>query len=315
MNKAPILKFAAAVSFCAIAIFTCYPVGYYILKESIPQTDFRENTSYEAGKVGIFLINLDRSPDRLRFIRKFTDDMSYDFNRISAIQGDTLEPSEIKKLVDYPNFFGHPSPGELGCYLSHVKTWKAFLESEYEYALILEDDVGFGPKHLEKTIEELKYLTNFWDLVKFNNYIKSGGKPSRLLKLESGSYLSMYFQRTVSAGAYLINRKAARNLVQKSLPMRLPIDLYFNRDWELDIKFTGIERPPIAYQLYGDSEIENLSKSPDIEAFVHPTFSYWEGKRNMLEGKIWNFQSKLIRRYKNYMLYRKLKKELEESED
>ena len=38
----------------------------------------------------------------------------------------------------------------------------------------------------------------------------------------------------------------------------MPIDHYFTRSWELDIKFTGIENPRLVTQSYGDSDITKL---------------------------------------------------------
>ncbi len=66
--------------------------------------------------------------------------------------------------------------------------------------------------------------------------------------------LSVYLSRVFHSGAYLINRNAARRLVSKALPIKLPLDKYFTRSWEFDLKFTGVE-PVIVHQTYGGSYI------------------------------------------------------------
>ena len=57
------------------------------------------------------------------------------FERIDAVDG--FDGSEI----GYPAQHKRLSKGEFACYLSHVKTWKRFLDSGEPRCLILEDDV------------------------------------------------------------------------------------------------------------------------------------------------------------------------------
>jgi hypothetical protein len=58
----------------------------------------------------------------------------------------------------------------------------------------------------------------------------------------------------------MINRKGAKNLLEKALPIKMPVDHYFTRDWELGIKFTGVENPNLVHQTFGDSDIERTTK-------------------------------------------------------
>ena len=79
------------------------------------------------------------------------------------------------------------------------------------------------------------------------------------IKKISSKSLSLYFGHCVEAGCYVLNKKAAFNLILKSTPMIMPLDYYYNRSFEMDLKFTGIE-PRIVRQNFGQSEI-SLTKS------------------------------------------------------
>ncbi|MDJ1305632.1 MAG: hypothetical protein MRQ09_05310 [Candidatus Midichloria sp.] len=42
----------------------------------------------------------------------------------------------------------------------------------------------------------------------------------------------------------------------------MPVDHFFTRNWELDLKFTGVE-PRIVYQTFGDSYIKDGKTKTD----------------------------------------------------
>ena len=82
--------------------------------------------------VPVYVINLDRCPDRLRLISANLDRIGLPFFRIGAIDGQTL--------VDEPAC-RRMNPGHVGCARSHYKAHSAFLDTDAAAALILEDDV------------------------------------------------------------------------------------------------------------------------------------------------------------------------------
>jgi glycosyl transferase family 25 len=167
------------------------------------------------------------------------------------------------------------------------------LKSNAEFALIFEDDISFDHKILRSTVELLKDNPSLWDVVTFE--ISHGGTPLTLKHLnETKNNLSIYLTEISHTGAYLINRKAARKLLQKSLPIKMPIDHYFTRSWEFGLKFTGIE-PRIAYQAYGDSNINGTKRySPD---------KYNKTLLASLQRGVFKLQSYLIRFFYNLKIY------------
>ena len=209
--------------------------------------------------VGAYIINLDRSKERWAYIKPQVDQLGLPVERISAVDGKALSQEEVAKSVDFVTFRGFhhpPSRGTIGCSLSHIKTWKAFLESNYEYALVFEDDVSFDPVKLRAVVNQLIDIPTYWDITTFD--IRSHGIPLPIKSLQDNQKLVVYLSSVANAGTYLINRKAATRLLAKAFPLKMDVDFYYTRGWEFGLKFTGIENPRLAHQTYGGSDIGAL---------------------------------------------------------
>lgn len=280
-----------------------YPLGYSILESNIALKDKVSSfPDHGSQSLGVYLINLDRSPERYAYVRESLETLGFPYERIAAIDGKNLSSKEIQESVDlatYHQWMGHlPKVGMIGCCLSHMKAWETFLASPYECALIFEDDVSFEPSHLRTAIESLLRTPTLWDINSFE--ISHKGTPLCLKKIGQTQELVLYLTEITHAGAYLINRKAAKRLLEKSLPIKMPIDHYFARPWEMGLIFTGVESPRLVFQTHGTSEIGKTQHvSEDRLSFV------LEIKRGLQK-----FQSYIIRFFYNVCLYIKIKMEI-----
>lgn len=89
------------------------------------------------------VINLDRSPERLRAIGADLALAGLEWTRLPAIEPDkdyaTTLPSYQRARAHY--LFGRDlTRGEVGCFASHLMALRALVNSGYETGLILEDD-------------------------------------------------------------------------------------------------------------------------------------------------------------------------------
>jgi len=232
-----------------------YPNGYFVLKK-INNRNLTQGSHPHKG-VGAYIINLDRSKKRYDYVLTKANKIGLPIHRISAVDGKNLSEDEVNKYVDlksYQNYLGHyPKRGMIGCNLSHIKVWKTFLASNYQFALVLEDDINFDPVLLSSTVKSLKQNAKLWDI---NNFEMSHrGLPLTVKYFANiDKSLVVYLMNISHTGAYIINRTAAQRLLERALPIKLPIDHYFYRSWEFGLKFTGIE-PRIVVQDFGDSYI------------------------------------------------------------
>ena len=80
----------------------------------------------------VFVINLDRHPERLAHMRGQLRGIA--FERISAVDGTKSQPTQ-KGLTRF----------ELACLASHRDAWRQFLDGSEEHACFLEDDLHIRP--------------------------------------------------------------------------------------------------------------------------------------------------------------------------
>ena len=201
------------------------------------------------------VINLDRSPNRLKKISAQLDRLGLNWQRVTAVDGATLNMDDIT-VLDTPRFHQQhgkpPLPGELGCYLSHIKALEALLSTDHEWGLILEDDADLGDG-LPAVINALLEQPQAWDLVKLSGM--HSGTPVKAQKLLSGQDLCIALSSYTGASCYLVNRYAAERMSKRLLPMSLPYDWAYDRGWLLGLKVRIVMPAPCQHSFAMGSEL------------------------------------------------------------
>ncbi len=183
-----------------------------------------------------WVINLDRAPQRLARISAQLQALNLPFNRLSAVDAKTMSTAQQALLDDATYRQKHgmsPVLGELGCYLSHVAVMQAFVASDAEFALVLEDDVLLHPQ-LPAVLQGLQQHAARWDMCKLSAV--HSGTPQPVLELAPGCQLAVMLSRCTGSSAYVVNRHAAQTYLQHLLPMSLPYDHVFDQGWRLGLK-------------------------------------------------------------------------------
>ena len=171
----------------------------------------------------IYVINLDRDVERMASLAGSLEALGLPYRRIPAVLGKQVPDWE--KLVDADlygarNRLPMPRPGEVGCYLSHLKAMEEFLRSDAPWCVILEDDVEVRPA----CVEVLAALgrQDDWDLVKL--FCFHSGLPVRKRALTPNHHLVVNLTRTTSSAAYVVNRRAAETLLKSMRPISEQVD-------------------------------------------------------------------------------------------
>jgi glycosyl transferase family 25 len=192
-----------------------------------------------------FVINLDRSPQRLATIGGQLSALRIPFERFRAMDGARIDPAAAADFdaARYRKRHGKEPVGrEVACTLSHLGVMRAFLETDGAFCLILEDDAVPGAA-LPSVLEQLRAAAESWDVaLLYGNY---PGLPQRLRRLGRGHELVGFLARQTGAVAYAVNRRAAQIYVERLLPMSLPIDIDFDRAWDFGIRFRGVAPFPV----------------------------------------------------------------------
>ena len=169
-------------------------------------------------RLGFYVINLDRAVDRMTQFTKDFESFPIPFTRFSAIEGGHLTfPVEG---YNAPKFFSHlgreASPGEIGCFLSHISVIKLFLESNKEFALICEDDAMPTPYGYDAIQQAIEYAET-WDLLRLFGSRHNTTFPYR--RLSPHHNLCTQITCMIPAAAYIVNRRAAEKLLRRLVPM------------------------------------------------------------------------------------------------
>lgn len=185
-------------------------------------------------KVPTYVINLKDSYNRRNYMEKLLSKypfIKYDF--IEAIDGRIMSESSLNNFFDYNACLKRNgriiNSGEVGCVLSHRKCYENIIQTNKEFALILEDDIS--------VVGDINSaLTS--DIIEIMN----SNKP-RIIFL-SGDYwywkknpiVSVFY--AVGSYAYLINRAAADIIMNIKKPYNVA------DDWDLykkkGIKFYAV---------------------------------------------------------------------------
>ena len=182
----------------------------------------------------LFLINLDRSGDRLERFSRRAAELSTPFTRVSAVDAEKLSQSEISPS-GRKGYFRELVRGEIACYKSHIKALRTFMDSEVEYGVILEDDAVLS-QDFNKLMAALigsHRGSSDWDLVKLD-----GEKSGRILRgyIGKGHYLVEFKSVPGLATGVVWTKKAAEKFLRlhEYEPVKRPFDVDLRSPWKFD---------------------------------------------------------------------------------
>ena len=184
----------------------------------------------------IFVVNLDRRPDRWRSIAENLDRVGVLPVRIPAVDGrDIEEPPAPPRKVRSPL---HPprTAFEIACGLSHRKAMAGFLATDAPACLILEDDA-----EVASDVAAMLRTDEWWP--RGINVLKLDTHAGRRLygqecgRTPSGRLLRRNLRWHPGAAGYMVNRPAAQALIDAPECSELQIDVAL-----FDFRVSGIAR-------------------------------------------------------------------------
>ena len=175
----------------------------------------------------VFVVNLDRRPDRMRSIAANLNRLGLKACRIPAVDARTVTDEELTERVSLDGFFRAVEfdRGAGACVLSHLRALDTFLSSsEAPAALILEDDAELAAD-LPTFIDSIDWWPADAKLVK----IETWGKKGRLLSRACaepyrGRELRHIAVFVAGACGYIVNRDSARYLLENCRNVTFPMD-------------------------------------------------------------------------------------------
>ncbi len=190
------------------------------------------------GQIPVFIINLDRSPDRFQQISGRLSELGVSFERVAAIDGNTISTGERRKLN--PNrIWLKITDSEIACYASHLKALALIVERSAAKAMILEDDVLIDDD-FSLWLDGSYCIPEDVDVLKFEGF-----GSSHTLRIPIYHYatrdITFAYKPTGGAAAYLITLAGAKKVLKNLDVVRDQIDTDLFAYW-----ITGLR----TYELY-----------------------------------------------------------------
>jgi glycosyl transferase, family 25 len=170
-----------------------------------------------------YVINLDRSPERLQFFSAQAARAGVAFERLSAVDGRQLGDAERARAVS-PRFQFQPlNPGEIGIFMSQRSAWQRLVDSGEPMAAVFEDDVvlcaGAGA-----LLARLAHGSWQADIVKLETTQRRVVLGQPVAQLDPRHALRPLCSWHGGAAGYVITRGAAQRLLAATWPLADPVD-------------------------------------------------------------------------------------------
>lgn len=194
---------------------------------------YEGNSNFE--NTGMYVLYV---PKREQYIKDVMKKMKLNPEFVQGPDKNKLDLEQLKKdKIIETNI--KLSRGEIACYLGHLNILKKFVESDYKYALIFEDDVKL-PDNVDETYEKIKYSIN--NVPKNTDFLYLGFYREQCDKLIKYNDIYNHSYKPTGIHSYLINKKFANIILKNSYPINIEIDNLYNRDFKLKINRYSVNK-------------------------------------------------------------------------
>lgn len=204
-----------------------------------------------------FFINLARDQVRASAMTQAFVTCKYQPERFDAVDWRALPTQEQQHFyhpeLNKKGYFRGLTAGECGCYASHLKICRLLLDSDANWALILEDDVEPDPS-FDAVMDAIDALPAHWDMIKLIGRTKE--KVANQFALSSTHQFVQYSRIPILASAYIVSRSGAQKMLNGRQPFARPIDVDMRWWWENDLRVFGVLPYPV--RLASTSDVSTI---------------------------------------------------------
>lgn len=170
-----------------------------------------------------YIINLDRSQDRLTYIKSIFTKAGLSFIRVSAVEGRTLPEDEYQEITRICNWSRKLSKAEVGCFLSHRECWRLIAEGNDPYGAIFEDDIKFS-SHANLFLKNSDWIPEGCDIVKLDTAKINCVLGKFDTQLPENYKLGRLVTKHYGTSGYIISKSCAKRLYDENKIAIAPID-------------------------------------------------------------------------------------------
>lgn len=233
----------------------------------------------------VFLVNLDRQPQRLRFMQAQLGALGITPIRIPAVNG--RDPAERARAAAAS--YAPLSPGEVGCFESHRRLWQKMVDEGISAALVIEDDVIVASDFATLDFETAG--VGEIDVVKVDAGIAiESWYGVRHHPLPGGRSLQRMLGTEFSTGCYFITLSGARKLLSQSDRYFVPVDRFmFDQNsrafWQMNAwklspaAATQQQEAPVTGDSLGTEIADSISGGKGTGAERTSAADFWKRQR------------------------------------
>jgi glycosyl transferase family 25 len=176
----------------------------------------------------VYVINLDRSPERLDHMKDQLGRIGIPFVRVAAVDATLMTKEEIGEFRSsvFKAYRSHPwEAAQIGIFLSHQKVWARIASGNDDFSAVFEDDVHLSDR-IATLLTNSEWIDRSMDIVRFETTqqaMKLGSVPvseidhMKVFKLRSSAW---------GTAGYVIRRDVARWLDCSPRRIYEPVDWF-----------------------------------------------------------------------------------------
>ena len=170
-----------------------------------------------------YLINLDRSPERLAFFAAQAERAGLAFERIGAVDGRALTAKQREAAVA-PRFEFQPiNAGEIGLFMSHRAVWQQIADRGFAYGAVFEDDAVLSLR-VAAVLAGIDAQQPAVDVIKLETTGRAVVLEDAALPLGTAHRLRRLRSWHGGTAAYVVSRAGALALLQATSKLADPVD-------------------------------------------------------------------------------------------
>lgn len=221
------------------------------------------------------VISLKRSPERRKRVEQQLQDFFLDWQFLDAIDGFKLKPypksynqEKVRRLQ------GHDlTPGEIGCYLSHLKAWEQCVHENIPM-LVFEDDFVIGP-NIKPIIIDLVACQNLWGVVRLSGIHET---KDNIVQSRDLYRLAINHGDPCGTASYLIQPWAAQTLIDHSVEIYEAVDHFMEHFSKHGVRIYAAKPYPITLSDSKSTIVDRNDKQPiqGVKKLLRSIYRAWD---------------------------------------
>ncbi|MBX9682985.1 MAG: glycosyltransferase family 25 protein [Hyphomicrobium sp.] len=212
----------------------------------------------------IFVISLKHSAERFDVLENGLLQHGLTPIRVNAING-KIKASLLKRLCHrnyYCDYLNRPlTPGEIGCFASHLKILRRIVKTNTPRAIILEDDAAFAAEFGMFCKTDLPRLLDVVDIVKLEGMFFAHTSRDGLTIFDGATCRAIIpLKPTLASAGYAVTLRGAKSLLSVMVKASDPFDFILFRYERYWARYCEI-RPFLVMQSGVNSVIESDGRS------------------------------------------------------